>query len=322
MGSDAHGQTPASDTAPAAPQSTGLGLEDFLQPSAADTPAPETNASPEAPVETQAPSRGRDSQGRYTIGPDLGTNGKDKAETAAAKSDAPPSSEATIEKPPAAGEAAQAPKADWESADNPYRRQYVDTRNWATQQRQENIALKRQLDIINKKIDGTYDAATDEAAVQPPSSEQIQAHGELTGRVQASIVAAQLQYGEAEVDRLLFAEGAPYRVLEENDPAIKARVLASPTPALEALRVLREREFTGKYGAEPEAIKKAIRAEVEAEFTTALDAKVETKLKERLKLAQDGVTSLGEARGSSGGTAEQKTPGHRSLSEIGNPGLA
>ena len=253
---------------------------------------------------------------------------------------APPATEPVEEKPaektpaakPEAGAAPSklpaTPAPNWDAEENPHRqravqleKQYTDTRNWATQISQANAALKREIEILGKKIEGTYDPATD-LPVQP-SPEDISVQAELIGKVKASIAIAEQQFGAAEVHKQLFADGAPYRQIEDAEPAVKARVLASPAPALEAMRVLKERAFMAQYGQEPEAIRTKIREEYKTELESQIDALVEKKLKERLTLAQDNKTpSLGEVRGSGTPDTKGNAPVHLPLSQLGNPGLA
>src|SRR3990167_6196729 len=140
-------------------------------------------------------------------------------------------------------------------------------------------------------------------------------------QIQASIAVANQLYGDAEVQKLLFAEGAPYRQLEDSDPAIRARVLAAPAPAIEAMRVLQERAFFQQYGNDPATVREKIRQEHRGEMEKELNQLVEKKLKERLKLVHEGASSLGDARGNGQPDAKGAKPTHAPLSQLGNPGL-
>lgn len=293
-------------TEPATQPDLGLGFSQFL----ATQPATEGDGTGEGeePPESAAPA------------PKLETAPEAKPE------DETTPAEKVTEKPPE--KKTELPAGpNWDSDDNPYRaratqleKQYTDTRNWATQINQQNTDLQRQLEVIGKKIDGTYDPDADVAP--QPSPDQIQSQGELVGKVRASIAVAEQMYGKDEVHKLLFADGAPYRVLEDSEPSVRARVLGAAAPALEAMRVLKEREFAAKYGNDPEAAKAKIREEAKAEWEKNIDALVDAKIKERLKAKTETAPSLGATRGA--GTPDEKggVPVHIPLSQLGNPGLA
>ena len=170
------------------------------------------------------------------------------------------------------------------------RKQYEDTRNWATQVNQDNLASKRQLEIINKKLDGTYDPEKD--AVQAPNPNQIAAAAEAQGRVKASELMAREQYGNEQIDAWMNELNTKYA----NDPVVQMRVLSHPTPVLEGIRVLKEAQFSAKYGRDPEKIEKAIRESVLKDMEPKIDDIVNKRIKERLSQKDSQVTTLADAR--------------------------
>lgn len=295
-----------------------LGFEAFVQQTSASPADPPTSGEDSSPLLSPDASGGE-----VSVPPPDGTSPSPPEPIPDPPVEAPPAGE-----PPSPTEPPQPAGPDWEVVENPYKeralrleKQYTDTRNWATQIQQSNAELRRQVELLGKRMDGTYDPAIDEAPAAP-SVEQAASHSELMGRVQASIAVANQLYGDAEVQQLLFAEGAPYRQLEDSDPAIRARVLAAPAPAIEAMRVLQERAFFQQYGNDPATVREKIRQEHRGEMEKELNQLVEKKLKERLKLVHEGASSLGDARGNGQPDAKGAKPTHAPLSQLGNPGLA
>lgn len=196
-------------------------------------------------------------------------------------------------------------KVDWDSEDNPYRKQYNDTRDWASKVNSESVDLKKQVEVLGKKIDGTYDP--EEEARNAPSTEQVASDSELKGSVSASLAIAEEMYGKENVHKLLFAENAPFKKLEQ-DPAIAARVMNAKAPILEAITVLKEKSFFQKYGKDPEAIKSKIEKEVEERLTKSIREEVTKELTDKINLKSNLTKGVSEIRGSNEKVGEKKTP--------------
>jgi len=187
------------------------------------------------------------------------------------------------------------PTVDWNSADNPYLKQYRDTAGYATRVNQQNKDLARQMEIINKKLDGTYDPEQDKPL--EPSSDELVAQAEIKGKVSASQAVAEERYGAEAVQKLILDEHSPYARLEASDPTIGPRVMASNAPILEAMAVLNEHVFFSKYGRDPEGIKKAITKEVLDVEREKIRAEVTKDVMARIAQKNDQVVGLGDVRG-------------------------
>jgi len=187
------------------------------------------------------------------------------------------------------------PTVDWNSADNPYLKQYRDTASYATRVNQQNKDLARQMEIINKKLDGTYDPEQDKPL--EPSSDELVAQAEIKGKVSASQAVAEERYGAEAVQKLILDEHSPYARLEASDPTIGPRVMASNAPILEAMAVLNEHVFFSKYGRDPEGIKKAITKEVLDVEREKIRAEVTKDVMARIAQKNDQVVGLGDVRG-------------------------
>lgn len=317
--------TPAAAT-PAAPSKpaddTGLGFNDFFDrpdpaPEGEDTPSPAAAAADEKKQEVTA--------GAEDIPPAAGVKKEEP------KVDAKPEVKTGSEGKPEVKAEEKTPitRSKWDTAENPYVAQVAqldarltETRNYATTVNQQNQTLARQVEILGQKIDGTWDPAA--PANKEPTPQEIAHHAEIKGKVTSSISVAEERFGKDFVHQQLFAEGAPFRKFD-TDATIQARVLNAPAPVLEALQVLKEQDFQAKYGRDPEAIKDAIRKELEPELRTKITEELRAQFDERLRNPERKIASLGEARGSGNAGAAgaaDTAPARVPMRELGNPGLA
>lgn len=201
------------------------------------------------------------------------------------------------------------PEANWDDSKNPYKQRYQDTQKWANNINMQNVELKRQLDIINKKLDGTYDAEAEENANQI-KPEEIAYTAETTGKIVSSREAAFTIYGEDLVNKTLFAPDAPFRQIQDL-PQVQARVMTSPSPVLEAMKVVREYAFNAKWGNAPEEIEANIKKAYEKE----LEDVVTKKILEKMKLKEKQPQGLKDARGAQPGGMPAQS-GLTPLSEV------
>lgn len=199
---------------------------------------------------------------------------------------------------------------------NNWEKQYKDTQKWSMQLSNENSALKRQLDVINKKLDGTYDPVLDAPKVD---TQEEATHKALTlGKVQTSVAMAAEIYkdkgGAAYIEKMIYAPDAPFRKFD-NNPMIQSLVLNSDAPVLAAMKILEHGEFTTKWGNSPEKIEAAIRKKVEEELTEQLTKDVEAKIMQRFNLKGKQVQGLGAVR-SADADSGNHADGSRPLASI------
>ena len=200
---------------------------------------------------------------------------------------------------------------NWDADDNPYKKRYHDTARWANSVNQELAGIKKDVSIANKKLDGTYDAEA-EAKAEVPDPNQIAQTSEIRGKVAASAAMAEDKYGKEYVQKMIFAENAPFRQYD-NDPYVQSRVLSSNAPVMEAIRIMKEREFFGKYGHEPESIEAKIKEIFEKELTDKITKQVTADLMKRIDEKGKQVTGLTNARGS-----EAQKDGKASIKSLSN----
>ncbi len=301
---DTPAPAPAAETPtaaePAAPASTGLGFEEFLagtEGGPKDAPSPSDDA-------------------------------PDPADDATADDAPPPSDDA----PPAdAADAAPSEAAaarDWDADDNPYKgkaaeleKRVKDTRDSFTQVNQQLADLKRQNEILQKKVDGTYDPAKDDLPSPDAIANEVRQREVTHARARASVEAAKRIYGEETLHKAIFADDAPFKKIEQEEPAVAAAIMAADAPAIAAMELLEARQFEARWGKTPKDIEKAIRADeraaAEKEFNDRL-AKREAERAEKRKAQPRGVA---DARG---GGVPASSKGHSipSLAELGNRGFA
>ena len=197
------------------------------------------------------------------------------------------------------------PSVNWDSDENTYKKRYYDTAKWANNINQELAGIKKDVSIANKKLDGTYDAEA-EAKAAEVDPQILTQQAETRGKVSASMVMAEEQFGKEYVQKMIFADDAPFRQYD-NDPYVQGRVLSSNAPVMEAIRILKEREFFGKYGHEPDKIITNIRAEVEKELTDKVTKQVTEQIMKRIDEKGKQITGLSNARGSETKTEVKQT---------------
>ena len=261
---------------------TGLGLSDFLA-----TPTQKTEVTP---VEEAKPEETPQEQTE-----EKPTEPEVKPEEKPAKEETP-KEELPKEEPPKETK----PTIDWDSDTNPFKQRHKDASKWANQVHMQNLELQKQMEIINKKLDGTYDAEA-EAKAQEIPPHIISQTSEMAGKIVASRQAAFEIYGKDNVENLLWADNAPFRAIE-NDPMVQARVMSSMSPVLEAMKCVEEASFYSKWGKSPKDIEENIKKAYEKE----IEDRVTKKILEKVNLKEKQVTGIGEARGAPGATPPDK----------------
>lgn len=205
---------------------------------------------------------------------------------------------------------------NWEDENNTYKKRHKDAAKWANQVHQQNLALQQQLEIINKKLDGTYDPEQD--APPPIDPQAIAQESEFGGRIAASRESAFEIYGKGNieegkkiVEQTLWADNAPFRQIEQH-PMVQMRIMGSSSPVLEAMKIVKEYAFYQKFGNTPELIEDNIKKAYEKE----IEDRVTKKVLDKVKLKEEQVKGIGEVRSASvGGSPPAQNP-FPPLSEI------
>lgn len=285
---------------------TGLGLTQFLSKSTSGAPAPAVGEKPSQPASVAETK------------PEVKTEAKTEAKVetkpekvAEAPKVAEPAKETKTEEKVAAPakdekkdekKEESSPTFDWEADANPHKKrasdlekQVRDTRNWATQVNQEKVELQRQLEIINKKLDGTYDPEKDIPA--PPPVEAITTAAVIKDRAQSSLESAvewatkngkDREWVEKQIEHFDSTLGL--------DPLVQLRVLKSRSPIMEAFSIMQEEAAKRKWGNNLGEMERNIRADEAKKFETKLEEMVSKRIEERLKNLDKQPTGIREAR--------------------------
>jgi len=187
------------------------------------------------------------------------------------------------------------PKVDYESDDNPYKKRYRDTSSWATSLNQKQKTHDREILILQKKADGTYDEERDNPK---RTEEQIETEAAARGRSIASRDAAISMWGEDVVEKDLTA----FNEIFKDDVYMLGSVASADQPVVEAIRALRRYEFHKEYGDDPvEIIKKvgekAVKGageKIQSDEAAKLAARVKVEGEEAKGLA--GLAAKGSER--------------------------
>ena len=236
--------------------------EDAPASSQADEPAASTTVKSETKIETataepakkEGEPKPSPSDGKTSVADALKVDDKEKKATLA---------EGEKDKIAATALKEQTPKSTWDSDENPYKRQagaagarlqsveqqLRDTRNFSNQVNAANQTLRRQMARMEAKIDGTFDPekeklldAEEQDGLASPA--ETTAIAELKGATAASLHTAYEQHGKEKVD----GEVREFDRLFQNNNLMMQRVMRSPRPIQEALKILGEYRLAQKYG--------------------------------------------------------------------------
>lgn len=219
----------------------------------------------------------------------------------------------------AAGKDEQAKGINWDTDENPYRQEFAktqqqlaDTRRWSNELNKQNLALTRQLQRLEKKIDGTYDPEEEkrleeqerrQAAEAEPGADEVANLAELRGATKASLHMAYEQHGKEKTDAAI----AEFDKLFQRNPLIMQRVLHSRRPIQEAIKVLSEFRTAQKYGTtDLEALITKVRAEAERELEPKIVERVTKEIMGKLDLKNNETSGIRTVRGSGRNVVEEK----------------
>lgn len=149
---------------------------------------------------------------------------------------------------------------------------------WAQRVSSENGQLRRQLDMINKKLDGQWTEQDEQQQqVVGPSPEQMLHMANVEGKISASLQYAYDSLGEEKVKELLFNPDSPYQKIA-NNPTVQMQVFSSDAPVMEALKITEATMFFDKWGRDPKAIETNMRKSIEGELTEKITQQVMKRL--------------------------------------------
>jgi len=199
------------------------------------------------------------------------------------------------------------PPVNWDDETNPYRKRYFDTQKWGNKEHEKFVRLEKEIQALRKEINPDYEPEKED---RPKEEDTVRY--ELMGRVKASEAAAYTIYGKSETENLLNQFNTEFG---DND-AIQTRVTLSETPVLEAIKVLKESQFTKQFEGKSieEIVAEAERrgADKEKEKYKKSDSE---KFIKRAEQKENEVQGLSEAKGTSNREEKVETE-HKPLSQL------
>lgn len=229
------------------------------------------------------------------------------------------------EKPPAGDPPAKEEKPAEPDPKDVLEARLKETRDYATREAQRAKELEAKLAKAEKKLRGDDwddDEPTHTATVDDVVETKVQ-----EAKLKASITAANAIYGEEQVKAALFNEGAPFGPGGKYaaDPELRRIILSAEAPAVRAMEVLEEIQFTEQWGTKPKDVEAKIRADERAKLEQTIEAEVEKRIQQRVRAKRDSnIAGLGEVRGGATPRANGKGSNvvNRPLSALGNPALS
>lgn len=188
----------------------------------------------------------------------------------------------------------------WDVDDNPFKKRWQDTHAAQNREHQENLQLRqavaqmqRAQEILQKKVDGTYDPEVDEP--KQPSYEDVATRAIDVGKTMASQQAAIEQHGEEKVNTVI----GEFNQIFGQDKMVNQIVLQAKSPVHEAMRIMERYHFEQKYGSSPADWHKNIRAEVEKELRDSLRKELTEEIMGKIDKKRSHP-SFSSSRGSNG----------------------
>ena len=150
-----------------------------------------------------------------------------------------------------------------------------DAQKWGNEKNKEAIAVKAELTKLREEY-GVEDTPIDDA----------EANARLEERIKTSEAIERKIHGDEFIQKAIYAEDSTWQTLK-NDPIVDFRVRNADSPISEALTVIKEQEFHGKYGNDPDKIVEKIREELKPELMKELKVDYAKKLKDKNALGKD-----------------------------------
>jgi len=162
---------------------------------------------------------------------------------------------------------------DKAAADLPFKQRLEETQKWAQGINQENTQLrqiaedqKQRLDVLQKKVDGTWTEQDEAASQQGHRPEDIASYAKLQGKAIASHAAATRELGAETVNAAL----AEYYQLFDKNPAMRQALNQSDSPVHEAMAIIDRYHFEQEHGATPKEWIASITKKVSADLEKSL----------------------------------------------------
>lgn len=201
------------------------------------------------------------------------------------------------------------PEPEAKDKPNPFEKRYWDTQAWANRVNQENQKLAKEIDILKKKFDGTYDPEKDDPKIDVVAET---ATAELSGRLKASLAYAHNKYGQEKLSEGL----QKYAQMFGQDQVARQLVLQSDMPVDAMLSLVNDTEKFSQLGTDIDQIRTNVSKEVEERVRKEEREKVTKEFMERLNIKDRDSIGLSEVKGTSKTQDSNVPSGPEPLSEI------
>jgi hypothetical protein len=193
-------------------------------------------------------------------------------------------------------------KDKWETDENPFVKRFRDTAaNW-NREHQQNLALVQQMQqmqrdmvVLRKMADGTYDPETDDPSRQI-TPEVVAKHALVKGSAAASRAAVVREIGEEAFN----SKYTEFNTLFNDNPLVQQVVLESESPVHTAFEFVDRFHFERKYGNNPKKIYEAIKAEITKELESSLRKTLTEEIMGKVDKKKNTPRGLSSSRGSNG----------------------
>jgi len=294
-------------------------LDSIFSGGAEQSPAPSTAAEKETPIVEEKPAATPEEK---SSSPSKASDESEKVAEPSEDEKAAKAAEEKVATDKVAAEKAEADKAkpkepvvtDEQKKDQEaFKKRFEDTAKWAQDVNQQNTQLRqiaqqqaRQLEVLQKKVDGTWtddDEASENAPYKP---EAVAAHGVLIGKIAASRESAVREHGEAKVTTTL---NEFHQLFNDND-AVQMAVRNSNSPIHEALSIMERYHFQEKFGVTPGEWEKNITAAAEKNLRATLRKEILEEIRVGKGKKADTPTTLSNMGGEKGGdeSKEERMP--------------
>lgn len=263
--------------------------------SSESTDSTKGESSPETGAETLPDTKGDESKETPPPSEDKPKEETKPAEDAEKKEDKP----RTEEKEPAKDDKAAADKVKAE--DLTFKQRFEETAKWGHALNEQNQQMRtlleqqtQKLEMLQKKLDGTWTDEDDAKLERGSSTEEVATRAVQVGKALASKAALYRELGEAEATKVL----TEYNQLFGGNETIRNIVANEESPAHAAALLVERYHFEQEHGRTP----KEWKASIEKAYRTSMEKEIRKSILEEIRAGRNKreatPESLSEVRGS------------------------
>ena len=208
-----------------------------------------------------------------------------------------------------------------EAEDATFKKRFEDTAKWARDVNAQNAQLRelaanqqRQLDVLQKKVDGTWTEEDEAASKSSDTPDAVASRATLAGKAIASNAAAIREFGPEKVTAVL----GEFHTLFEGNEIVKQVVSSADSPVHTAMQMVERYHFEQAYGTTPADWVKNIGQETEKKLRPVITKEIMEKIKAGKSTKDGSPSSLASAKGGKGEEGKLKEETLAPLEDIFN----